>query len=405
MSTFNVELKRVVDDTYDIEIGYDLSSKLVSDIDAGLVGNIRKFAVITDTNVKDGYALPLCEKIKRAGYAVDLFVFPAGEKSKTRETKAKIEDAMIEKHFRRDCCIIAVGGGVVTDLAGFIAGTYARGIPFINYATTLLAAADASVGGKTAVDTPVATNLIGLFNQPAKVYIDIAAWKTLPKRQMSSGMAETIKHACMASCDMFKFIEENLDDIFSFQKFACEYIAENNCRIKYNVVMKDERESGLREILNLGHTVGRAIETVSDYKLFHGEALSIGMIAQAQLSSTLGYMSDDDTLFKKFWPADVHVVGKDIARFHLIYWPIFLMALDLPLPKTIFVHNWITMKDGKMSKSKGNVIYPEDLINRYGLDATKYFLLREMPTSQDGLFSPEAFVERYNFDLCNDLSI
>lgn len=117
MSTFNVELKRVVDDTYDIEIGYDLSSKLVSDIDAGLVGNIRKFAVITDTNVKDGYALPLCEKIKRAGYAVDLFVFPAGEKSKTRETKAKIEDAMIEKHFRRDCCIIAVGGGVVTDLA------------------------------------------------------------------------------------------------------------------------------------------------------------------------------------------------------------------------------------------------------------------------------------------------
>ena len=215
MSTFNVELKRVVDDTYDIEIGYDLSSKLVSDIDAGLVGNIRKFAVITDTNVKDGYALPLCEKIKRAGYAVDLFVFPAGEKSKTRETKAKIEDAMIEKHFRRDCCIIAVGGGVVTDLAGFIAGTYARGIPFINYATTLLAAADASVGGKTAVDTPVATNLIGLFNQPAKVYIDIAAWKTLPKRQMSSGMAETIKHACMASCDMFKFIEENLDDIFS----------------------------------------------------------------------------------------------------------------------------------------------------------------------------------------------
>ena len=119
--------------------------------------------------------------------------------------------------------------------------------------------------------------------------------------------------------------------------------------------------------------------------------------------TALGYMSDDETLFKKFWPADVHVVGKDIARFHLIYWPIFLMALDLPLPKTIFVHNWITMKDGKMSKSKGNVIYPEDLIDRYGLDATKYFLLREMPTSQDGLFSPEEFVERYNFDLCNDL--
>ena len=119
--------------------------------------------------------------------------------------------------------------------------------------------------------------------------------------------------------------------------------------------------------------------------------------------TALGYLSDDDSLFKKYWPPKVQVVGKDIARFHLIYWPIFLMALDLPLPKTIFVHHWIMMKDGKMSKSKGNVIYPEDLIEKYGLDATKYFLLREMPLSQDGIFSPENFIDRYNFDLCNDL--
>ena len=115
-------------------------------------------------------------------------------------------------------------------------------------------------------------------------------------------------------------------------------------------------------------------------------------------------MSEDDTLFKKYWPADLQIVGKDIARFHLIYWPIFLMALDLPLPKTILVHNWIMMKDGKMSKSKGNVIYPETLIDRYGLDSVRYFLLREMPVSQDGIFSPENFIERFNSDLCNDLS-
>ncbi len=293
MSVFNVELKRVVDDSYEIEIGYDLSNKLVSDIEKGLVGNIRKFAVITDGNVSELYAKPICEKLLRAGYEVDLFVFPAGEKSKTRETKERIEDAMLEKGYRRDCCIIAVGGGVVTDLSGFVAGTFGRGVPFINYATTLLAAADASVGGKTAVDTPLATNLIGLFNQPEKVYIDIASWRTLPEREVKSGMAETIKHACLASEDMFEFLEENLDDIMSFMPFACEYIAENNCQIKYKVVMQDEREAGLREILNLGHTVGRAVETVSDYRLLHGEAVAIGLVAQAMLSENFGYMSQE----------------------------------------------------------------------------------------------------------------
>ena len=294
MSVFNVELKKVVDDSYDIEIGYNLMDKLVEDMEAGLFGTLHKFAVITDTNVRDPYAKPICEKMIAAGHKVDLFVFPAGEKSKTRLTKERIEDAMLEKGYRRDCAIIAVGGGVVTDLAGFVAGTYGRGVPFVNYATTLLAAADASVGGKTAVDTPLATNLIGLFNQPQKVYIDIEAWKTLPERQVASGMSETIKHACLASYDMFAFIEENLDDILSFKKFACEYIAENNCKIKYHVVMKDERESGLREVLNLGHTVGRAIETVSEYRLLHGEALAIGMAAEVLLSARLGYMSDEE---------------------------------------------------------------------------------------------------------------
>ena len=119
--------------------------------------------------------------------------------------------------------------------------------------------------------------------------------------------------------------------------------------------------------------------------------------------TALGYGSSDDTLFKKYWPADVQIVGKDIVRFHAIYWPIFLMALKLPLPKKIYAHGFIMMKDGKMSKSKGNVIYPETLISRYGLDAVKYFLLRELPYGQDGVFSPEGFVERFNSDLCNDL--
>lgn len=294
MSTFQVELKKVVDDSYEIEIGFELEQKLLEDIKQGLVGNIKKFAVITDSIVKDLYANQILSLLQNAGYTAELFVLEAGEKNKTRKTKEQIEDAMLEKGFRRDCCIIAVGGGVVTDLAGFVAGTFGRGVPFINYATTLLAAADASVGGKTAVDTPLATNLIGLFNQPEKVYIDIATWKTLPKRQLSSGLAETIKHACMASRDFFDYIEQHMEEILNVKKDACEKVASENCRIKYEVVMKDERESGLREILNLGHTVGRAIETVSDYRLLHGEALSIGMVAEVTLANRLGYMTEKE---------------------------------------------------------------------------------------------------------------
>lgn len=148
MSTFNVELKKVVDDSYEIEIGYELEDKLISDLKNGLVGKVHKFAVITDSIVKDLYADKILTMLQNVGYQADLFVFQEGEKQKTRKTKEEIEDAMLAKGYRRDCCIIAVGGGVVTDLAGFVAGTFGRGIPFINYATTLLAMTDASVGGK-----------------------------------------------------------------------------------------------------------------------------------------------------------------------------------------------------------------------------------------------------------------
>lgn len=292
MGTFQVELKKVVDDSYEIEVGFALEDKLIADLQDGLAGRIHKFAVVTDSNVKDLYGQPILHRLQDAGYQADLFVFEAGEKQKTRQTKEMIEDAMLEKQYRRDCCVIAVGGGVVTDLAGFVAGTFGRGVPFINYATTLLAAADASVGGKTAVDTPLATNLIGMFNQPEKVYLDIATWKTLPEREVISGLAETIKHACLGSKEFFTYLDTHMEEILSLQKEACEHIAEENCKIKYHVVMKDERESGLREVLNLGHTVGRAIETVSEYRLLHGEAVSIGMVAEVKLAYRLGYVTE-----------------------------------------------------------------------------------------------------------------
>ena len=228
---FFCELKKTVDDSYDIEIGRSLSDTLISDIKNGLCGRIKKFAVVTDSIVEPLYAKEIYEKLISAGYSADMFVIPEGEKSKTRAMKEFVEDSMLEKGYRRDCCVIAVGGGVVSDLAGFVAGTFGRGVPFINYATTLLAAADASVGGKTAVDTPLATNLIGLFNQPEKVYLDIETWKTLPERQLSSGLAETIKHACLADGEMFDYLEKNIEKILVNDKDACEYIAEHNCAV------------------------------------------------------------------------------------------------------------------------------------------------------------------------------
>lgn len=294
MGVFQVELKKVVDDSYEIEIGFGLEEKLVADLQNGLVGNRKKLALITDSNVKPLYGDKLQAMLREAGFQAELFVFPAGERQKTRETKARLEDELLERGCRRDCAVVAIGGGVVTDLAGFLAGTFARGVPFVNYATTLLAAADASVGGKTAVDTPLATNLIGLFHQPKKVYLDVNAWKTLPKRQISSGLAETVKHACIAHPGFFEYLEQNLSGLLACDEKVCTAVAEENCRIKYEVVMQDERESGLREVLNLGHTVGRAIETVSGYTLLHGEAVSIGLAAETALAQRMGYLTEEE---------------------------------------------------------------------------------------------------------------
>ena len=294
MSIFRVELKKVVDDSYEIEVGRSLAEKLADDLAHGLMDSRSRFALITDSRVEKLYAEPICRRLLDLGLKGQLFSFPAGEKSKTRSTKAELEDRMLEAGYHRDCFVLAVGGGVVSDLAGFLAGTFGRGVPFINYATTLLAAADASVGGKTAVDTPLATNLIGLFYQPRKVYIDIDCWNTLPAREISSGLAETVKHACLADSTFFEYLERHMAEIRAVSPDACEHIARRNCEIKYGVVMRDERETGLREVLNLGHTVGRAVEVLSGYRLLHGEAVSIGLAAQTALSVRMGYMTPAD---------------------------------------------------------------------------------------------------------------
>ena len=166
-----------------------------------------------------------------------------------------------------------------------------------------------------------------------------------------------------------------------------------------NELFNNFLKPGLEDLCVTRTTFDWGVKVIKDPK----HVIYVWLDALVNYITALGYMTDDDELFKKYWPADLHIVGKDIIRFHGIYWPIFLMALDLPLPKKIYAHGFIMMKDGKMSKSKGNVVYPDMLVERYGLDATRYFLLREFPYGQDAIFSPEGFIERFNFDLCNDL--
>lgn len=299
MKKIKFYLKRINEIAYEIEIGQNLFKCLISDIKNKLVPNVSNYAIITDSNVRKLYGNSLYEKMKESGIPVEIFDFPAGENNKTRETKSNLEDQLLKSCFGRDSCIIALGGGAVTDLAGFLAGTFGRGVPYINYATTLLAATDASVGGKTAVNTPVGTNLIGIFHQPVKVYIDVSMWSTLPKREIKSGLAETIIHACLADYDFFVYLENNIDKLIYNNELiltpeVCEFISWKNCDIKLKIVMKDERESNYRQVLNLGHTGGRAIEALSEYKLLHGEAISIGMMIQVILALKLNMLTLED---------------------------------------------------------------------------------------------------------------
>ncbi|MGL4336345.1 MAG: methionine--tRNA ligase, partial [Turicibacter sp.] len=193
---------------------------------------------------------------------------------------------------------------------------------------------------------------------------------------------------------------------FNMKKYADRLMEYYNAHPEFilpesrkNEMVNNFIKPGLEDLSVSRTTFDWGIKVPGDVK----HVIYVWVDALSNYITALGYGSDNEELFNKYWPADVHVVGKDIVRFHTIYWPIFLMALDLPLPKKIFAHGFIMMKDGKMSKSKGNVVYPEMLIERYGLDAVRYFLLRELPFGQDGVFSPESFVERVNFDLANDL--
>lgn len=246
----------------------------------------HRHAVITDETVGPLYAL---EVTRALGHGAETFTIPAGETSKTRETWAALTDAMLTAGFGRDTTVVAVGGGVVGDLAGFVAATYLRGLPVVQVPTSLLAMVDASVGGKVAVDTPAGKNLVGAFHQPAAVVIDPDVLRTLPLVHRRAGLAEVLKHGVIADECYFAEVGAQRDILLADAPGeALVATIARSVEIKSAIVAADEREGGVRKTLNFGHTIGHAIEQQSGYSLLHGEAIAIGMVAEAILGERLG---------------------------------------------------------------------------------------------------------------------
>jgi 3-dehydroquinate synthase len=246
------------------------------------------YAVISDSHVAKLYGESLVQQVSGTGCQAELFTFPAGEWNKTRETWAAISDQMLAGHFGRDAAVIALGGGVVGDLAGFVAATYLRGVPWVQVPTSLLAMIDSSIGGKTGVDVPAGKNLVGAFHQPSLVLADLDFLETLPAAQVSAGLAEAVKHGVIADAEYFAFLEREHAAILEKEGPALERVVRRSVEIKAAVVAEDEREHGRRAILNFGHTLGHAIEAMARYEVSHGEAVAIGMAHEARLAEALG---------------------------------------------------------------------------------------------------------------------
>ncbi|MBI1389398.1 MAG: 3-dehydroquinate synthase [bacterium] len=246
-------------------------------------------AIIADDAVAEIYGDRVKRSIESAGFKTEIIPFPTGETNKHLQTISALYDAMVQLKPERDGGVIALGGGVAGDMAGFVAATYLRGMRFIQVPTTLLAQVDASVGGKVGVDHAGGKNLIGAFHQPRAVLIDPDTLKSLDPRQVRSGLAEVIKHGVIQDAELFKRTGDSLDALLAVEDGAYNEIVPWNCRIKARVVEQDEHEHGLRAILNYGHTIGHAVEALTGYEtLLHGEAVAIGMIAEAELGEKLG---------------------------------------------------------------------------------------------------------------------
>lgn len=278
---------------YDITIGEGLLASIgAACAEVRLKGVV---AVVTNPTVAPLYAATVLSSLQTAGFAPVQIEIPDGEEYKTSATLNLVYDHLIAAGLDRHSFIVALGGGVVGDLAGFAAATFLRGIPFVQVPTTLLAQVDSSVGGKTGIDHPLGKNLIGAFYQPHLVLSDVATLQTLSDRHYRAGLAEVVKYGAVLDAELFALLEANVDALLLRETRVLEQVIARCCEIKAWVVEQDEKESGLRAVLNYGHTLGHAFETLSGYRdLVHGEAVAIGMVQAAQLSQREGYCSAQD---------------------------------------------------------------------------------------------------------------
>jgi 3-dehydroquinate synthase len=277
---------------YSITLNTDFQ-KLISDL-TDAVGDdaSRKICIVSDTQVANLY-LDFLTKIFNEKYeSVYSFVFEAGEQSKNLNVVQKLYEQLIINHFDRHDLLVALGGGVVGDLTGFTAATYLRGIDFIQVPTSLLAQVDSSIGGKTGVDFQQYKNMVGAFYQPKLVYMNTAVFQTLPEKQFANGMAEEIKHGLIKDNDYYEWIRDQRELIIQKSPETLIHMLEIGCNIKRVVVENDPKEKGERALLNFGHTIGHAIEKLSDFQMFHGECVSVGVVAASYLSMKKGNLTE-----------------------------------------------------------------------------------------------------------------
>ncbi|MCX7724033.1 MAG: 3-dehydroquinate synthase [Thermodesulfovibrio sp.] len=255
----------------------------------------KKIAIISNPTVSELYADRVLKSFKKEGFEPFLILIPDGENYKDFFWAYHILTKLLEAGFDRKSCLVALGGGVIGDITGFAASLYMRGIPYIQIPTTLLSQVDSSVGGKTGVNHSLGKNMIGTFWQPSLVWIDVDTLDSLPEREFLSGMAEVIKYGIIWNSEFFEFLGKNKEKILKHDKDLLIKIIKHSCEIKSEIVSKDERESSLRAILNYGHSIGHAIETLTNYSFYlHGEAISIGMVYEAKIANMFGFLSKED---------------------------------------------------------------------------------------------------------------